>query len=107
VSGTWRIVSDTPTRHWCQALSAILAEAWAGLRPGRRPALPETFGLLGHPAPPVSDTLGHRYGVRHPAHFGPRRSCIFAARPRRGRQANADCSRDYAATRFPRYVLAR
>ena len=38
VSGTLRVVSGTPN-HWCQALS--------GLRPGRRPALPETFGLLG------------------------------------------------------------
>ena len=54
-------MSGTPN-HWCQALAAISVEAGgAGLRPGRRPALPETFGLLGAPTPLVSDTLGHRW----------------------------------------------
>ena len=53
-------------------------ELRALLRPGRHPALPETFGLLGAPTPLVSGTLGFA-GVRHPAHFDPHSSCIFAA----------------------------
>ena len=55
----------------------------------------------------VSGTLGFA-GVRHPAHFGPHRSCIPLRWPRRGHLANADClPRDYAAVQDFRAMFWR